>query len=148
MDWDYKLNGKWYEVELENGKKYRIDKNKVDNDMTTLELSEFEVIEMWLEDNDILVNEEVEELTQKAKANGSAKVSAKSTEPKKKTQKERVRKENPTKEKLISELAKFITENELATDVIVENVGKIITFKVGDTDFKLDLIQKRKPKEK
>lgn len=145
MDWDYTKEKDWYYITLENGKKYRVKESEIDQAQKSLDISVFEAIEMWLEDRDILVNDTVEELSQKAKENG-VKVGAKSQEPKKKTQKERVRKDNPTKEKIIAELAKFITDSELATDVNVENVGKIITFKVGDTDFKLDLVQKRKPK--
>ena len=34
----------------------------------------------------------------------------------------------------------------IATNINIENAGKIITFTVGDNDFKLDLTQKRKPK--
>ena len=65
-------------------------------------------------------------------------------EPTKKTQKERVKKENPTKEMIIQEIAKILPN--FATDVNIENAGKIITFTVGNDNFKLDLTQKRKPK--
>ena len=65
-------------------------------------------------------------------------------EPTKKTQKERVKKENPTKEMIIQEIAKILPN--FATDVNIENAGKIITFTVGNDNFKIDLTQKRKPK--
>lgn len=146
MDWDYEQKDNWYYISLENGKKYKVGQDYVDKSQKELDISEFEALEMWLDDNDILVNDEIENLTQKAKENGSTKINAKSQEPKKKTQKERVRKENPTKENLIREIANFLQEKELATNVNIENVGKIITFEIGEEHYKIDLIQKRKPK--
>lgn len=91
-------------------------------------------------------NEEQQELCNQAKENKSNKVvNAKSRkEPTKKTQKERVKKENPTKGMIIQEIAKILPN--FATDINIENAGKIITFTVGNDNFKLDLTQKRKPK--
>lgn len=149
MDWDYKENGKYFDIDLENGKKYRVDAKWVANTQKELDISEFEAIEMWLEDNEILdLSDEQQELIDKAKENKSNKIiDAKSTKPKKKTQKERVRKENPTKENLIKEISNFLQEKGLATNVIVENPTKIITFTIENDDFKLDLVQKRKKKQ-
>ena len=91
-------------------------------------------------------NEEQQDLCNQAKENKSNKViNAKvEKEPTKKTQKERTRKENPTKEMIIQEIAKILPN--FATDVNIENAGKIITFTVGNDNFKIDLTQKRKPK--
>ena len=61
-----------------------------------------------------------------------------------KTQRERVKKENPTKEKIIAEIAKLLAE--FAENVTVVNDSKIIEFSMGDKEFKLDLTQKRKKK--
>ena len=61
-----------------------------------------------------------------------------------KTQRERVKKENPTKEKIIAEIAKLLVE--FAENVTVVNDSKIIEFSMGDEEFKLDLTQKRKKK--
>ena len=61
-----------------------------------------------------------------------------------KTQRERVKKENPTKEKIIAEIAKLLVE--FAENVTVVNDSKIIEFSMGDKEFKLDLTQKRKKK--
>ena len=74
-----------------------------------------------------------------------AEVAAKNEKAPKKTQKERTRKENPVKEMVIAEIAKVLPN--FATDVVVENAGKLITFKIGDEEFKLDLVQKRKAKK-
>ena len=57
-----------------------------------------------------------------------------------------MRKEDTTKENIIKALAERL--EELATEVKIENVGKLITFKRGEDSFKRDLIRQRKPKAK
>ncbi len=142
---DYKINGSVINITLDNEKIVKVSTEWVNRSMKALNTDIEDVLLMWLEDNEYLNNEEQSELDQKAKQNKSNKVvKAKSNEPKKKTQKERVRKENPVKEKVIAEIAKILPE--FATNINVENVGKIITFSIGNSDFKLDLTQKRKKK--
>lgn len=60
----------------------------------------------------------------------------------------RKRKENPTKASIISELAKFLTENSenACENVEITNKERMIAFKVGDNLYELTLVQKRKPK--
>ena len=101
-----------------------------------------DVLLMWLEDNDYLENEELEELDKKAKANKPKQVVKSSTERKKVV---RERKPNPTKENIIKVVANAL--QDIATDINIENVGKIITFKVDNKEFKLDLIEKRVKKD-
>ena len=60
-----------------------------------------------------------------------------------KSQRERVRKDDPTKEGIIAALAAFLP-NVNATDIQVVNIGKLITFKVGEDTYKLDLVRQRK----
>lgn len=55
------------------------------------------------------------------------------------------RKENITKGNLIAELAKFL-EN-LAENVEITNKERQIAFKIGEDNFELTLVQKRKPKK-
>ena len=57
----------------------------------------------------------------------------------------RNRKENPTKATIIAEINQFLTENGY-DKVVVTNKERQIAFSVGDTDFELTLVQKRKPK--
>lgn len=140
---DFKENGKVIEITLENGKTVKVATDWVKKTIDILGTDIEDVLLMWLEDNDYLVNEEQEELDKEAK--GKVKLVAKSEQPKKKTQKERVRKENPTKEMVIKEIAELLPK--FATNVNVENAGKIITFSIGNDDFKLDLVQKRKKKD-
>jgi len=62
---------------------------------------------------------------------------------------QRERKKNPTKGAIIAELAKFLTEqSENATEnVNITNAERQIAFTIGDNDFELTLVQKRKPKK-
>ena len=82
----------------------------------------------------------------KNQAKGIVKVGAKAEKSKKKTQKERVLKENPTKELIISKIAEVLSELPGISALNIENKAKLITFSLNNEDFKLDLVQKRKPK--
>jgi hypothetical protein len=141
---DYKELDKVYEITLENGKVVKVDKKWAQISMENLQTDLEDVLLMYLEDNDYITNEDQEELDQNAKAN--VKVIAKSEKPKKKTQRERVVKENPTKELIITKLASALNEIDNILNVNVENKAKLITFSLNNEDFKLDLVQKRKEK--
>ena len=143
---DYIVKEKWVEITLENGKSIKVDRKWVDKSMKNLDTDIEDVLLMYLEDNDILVNEEQEELDKNAK--GKVKLVATNEEKaKKKTPKERVQKENPTKELIIKTIAKAL--ETLETDnIVIENKTKIITFSMNNEQFKVDLIQKRKEKVK
>ena len=141
---DFKVNGMVVEVELENGKTIKIDKKWVENSMVQLETDMEDVVLMYLEDNDYLVNDDQAELDLYAKEN-KVKVNA-GDKAKKKTPRERVQKENPTKELIISTIAKAL-ENLNVQDLNIENKGKLITFSMNNEEFKVDLVQKRKKKE-
>ena len=59
------------------------------------------------------------------------------------------RKENPIKQQIIEEIFKFITENADfgAESVEILNKERQIAFKVGENDYELTLVQKRKAKK-
>jgi hypothetical protein len=61
----------------------------------------------------------------------------------------RERKANPTKGGIIAELHKFLAEmSEFATESVeITNKERQIAFKIGEDDFELTLVQKRKPKK-
>lgn len=59
---------------------------------------------------------------------------------------ERKRKENPTKATIISEIAKYLTENGYDS-VEITNKERQIALKVGENAFELTLVQKRQPKK-
>lgn len=132
-------------VKVKN-KEVKIPDEEIKNLMDKLELTEQEAIQTWLEDEGYEVNEEVERLTAKAKANGTARVNARANVENKKTTRER--KANPVKEEIIQILANALknSQNLPINAIKTENIGKIITFKVENREFKLDLIEKRQKK--
>ena len=94
---EYVVKGNAIEVTLDNGKVVKVAAKYIQRMVDNLEIDEEEAILTWLEDEEYLTNDEQEELTEQAKANKSVKViEAKAEKPEKKTQKERVRKENQT----------------------------------------------------
>lgn len=141
---EYKENGSVIEMTLDNEKIVKVSTKYIYNMIENLNIDMEDALLTWLEDEGYLDNEEQLELCELAKENKSNKIVGAKTTEKKKTQKERVKKENPTKEMIIAEIAKILPN--FATNIIVENTGKIITFSIGNDDFKLDLVQKRKKK--
>lgn len=139
---DYKLNGKLYELTLENGKVVKVDKTWVENTMKALDTDLEDTLLTWLEDNDYLVNEELEELDAQAKINKPKNVVKSTTERKKVV---RERKPNETKRDIINILHSAITEN-LDPSATVENIEKIIVFHVNNQEFKVNLTQTRQKK--
>jgi len=131
-----------------NGKTIRIPDKEIEQSMKCLEISKDEAIQMWLEDEGYLENEEQEALEKKAKENRITATihQAKTTEVKKKTQKERVQKEDPTKEKIVAECAETI--RKLCGNAEITNKTKLIAFELDGEKYELNLIRKRKPKEK
>ena len=132
-------------VKVKN-KEVKVPDEEIKNLMDKLELTEQEAIQTWLEDEGYEVNEEVERLTAKAKANGTARINARANVENKKTTRER--KANPIKEEIIQILANALknSQNLPINAIKIENIGKIITFKVENREFKLDLIEKRQKK--
>ena len=58
----------------------------------------------------------------------------------------RERKADTTKEGVIEQIAQFLTENGYA-NVEITNKSKLIAFQIGDDNYELNLIRKRKPKK-
>lgn len=123
-------------------KDINISDKEIDKLVDTLGISVEEAIQIWLEDNDYEVNEEVERLTKQAKDNkitatihGAQKV---------RTKREVVRKEDPDKEWLIQQLAD--TLGKLGISYEVTNIGKIIEFEYNNNNYKIDLVKRRPAK--
>lgn len=138
---NYIINGNVIEITLKSGKVVKVDKNWADQTMKTLDLNLDETLQMFLEDNDYLLNEEQEALDKKAK--GVIKLHA--GDKTKRKPREKVQKENPTKELIIAEIAKSLQALGVQ-DLKIENKAKLITFNYANESFKVDLVQKRKPK--
>ena len=60
------------------------------------------------------------------------------------------RKKNPTKASIIAELARFLEERSenACENIEILNKEKLISFKIGENTYEIDLKQKRKPKTK
>ena len=128
-----------------DGKEIRIPDEEIKRYVETMHITEEEAIQIYLEDEGYLENEEQEALCAKAKENRvTAHLGARQNVENKKT--ERERKANPVKENLIAEFAKALEAMSAAYDIKIENIAKIITFKVDGREFKLDLIEKRQKK--
>lgn len=134
----YKLNEK-KEVRIPDGDIQRLEE--------TMKLSREEAVQLWLEDEGYLINEEQEALCKKAKENKSHKFPRERERkaPIVLKNKEKVVKPNPTKEMVIAEIAKILPA--FAENVKIENKAKLITFTIGEEEYKIDLIQKRKKKD-
>lgn len=127
------------------GKVINIPNTELNKLQGLLRISRSEAINVWLSDNDYIEVAEIEELTAKAKEN---KVSHNArVEYKPKTQRERVVKADPTKEGIISAIAEMLPTLN-AENVVIANKGKLITFTIGEENYKLDLIRQRPPKTK
>ena len=133
---------------LPNGKTIQISDKEIENYMKTLELSQIEAIELWLTDHDYEVNEEQEELDEKAKA-VKIQHDAASTETRKKPEKPRTVKVSDEKKELFSTiLQNLIRCNGVEYEnikVLTEN--KLIEVKIGEKTFKVDVIECRNKKK-
>lgn len=131
---------------LTTGRNVRIPDEEINKFVANHGITKDEAIQMWLEDEGYLENEEQEALCQKAKENRITATihEASAKDPKKKTQRERVKKEDPTKEMIVAEIAKMLPQ--FAENVKIENAGKLITFSIGADNFKIDLIRTRNKK--
>ena len=113
---------------------------EIEKAMQALEISKQEAIEMWLDDNDYTVNEEVETLTKKAKENRRYE---KSDKPRKQTTRER--KVDEEKKKLLTGF-KIYAEGAGATVTNVKNEAEF-SFTLGENSYTVKLV-KHRPKEK
>lgn len=127
-----------------NNKEVNIPNEVIENYVNKLEVSQEEAIQIYLEDEGILINEEQEALVKKGKETRITATihQAKGSDNRKK--REVVRKEDPVKENIINAVASFLETLDGVAALKIENVGKIITFSVGNDEFKLDLIKRRK----
>ena len=140
---DYVVKGKVVEITLENGKVVKAMTEYLQRMMDNLGLDMEDAVLTWLEDEEYLINDEQEELVNATK---NYKLNIKAGEGKERKKKEVVKKENPVKKATIDHLAKALQELDNVSDITIENETKLITFKVGDREFKLDLIEKRQKK--
>ena len=147
---DFIRDGKVINITLEDGREAKVSAKFIDTMMENLDIDEEDAILTWLEDEEYIINEDQQELNDKAKDNkvlaslhrvkGDIKKKNETATPK------RTVKENPTKEMIIAEMAKAVAALDGVSDLVIENKGKIITFSLNGENYKIDLVQKRKAK--
>lgn len=144
---NYEIKGNLIEITLDNDKKAKVSKVYIDRCVEKLNIDMEDAILTWLEDEGYMENPDQKELCDLAKENKSNKIiGAKNENVVKKTPKERTQKAQPEKEYIIGIIAEFLEDITDIKNLSIENKAKIITFTYKDSDYKLDLTQKRKPK--
>lgn len=115
-----------------------------------LGLADDEIAEVLADDKKVDRGAKLWELTDEQKKVAKA-MTVSDTKTKKaptvyKFEKKTNRKENTTKSAIIAEIANFL--NEKGYDLVeITNKERQIAFKVGENDYELTLVQKRKPKK-
>lgn len=126
-----------------DGKIIIIPDKELDKLMSSLELTRQDAIDLWLSDNGYEDNEEQEELDEKA-----SKVKILKDISQKKSKKERkpvIKAVSDEKKALFNEISGFLKRvYGINTEIVTEN--KLITVRIGDKTFKIDVIEQRKPK--
>lgn len=125
-----------------NNRNISIPDSEIEIAIKNLGISKNEAIRMYLEDNGYMENEEVKQLTKKAKENKAVQHKAKAEKGEKKEVK-RERKPDEEKEGLIQLLFNALKDY----NPIITNKTKIIEFSVKENEYKVDLIKKRKEKK-
>lgn len=117
--------------------------------MKALDISREEAIEVLQDDDDIEHGKPKDFDLSEEKKKVAQKYTKSTTHKKSENGVKRERKPNEQKGALIQALYNFFTEKcELSVEnVEIVNKEKLITFKLGDENYKLDLIQTRKPKK-
>ena len=128
---------------MKNGKErtITIPDSEIQRSMKAYDLTKDEAIQMWLEDNEYLVNEEQEKLIKETK--GQGKVYA--TTGKERKKRTVVKKVDEDKQTLIKFLNDLLLQR--VEDLTVVNDQKLLEFNYNGNHYKLDLIKQRKRKE-
>lgn len=131
---------------LENGKVINIPDSEIKAHMKNLDLTEDEAIQLYLEDEGYLDNEELEELDSKAKKVKIQHGASTTEKTEKKEKKPRTVKISDEKQGLFDNIYHFLVETYGGSvDILKEN--KLLTLKIGEKTFKVDLIEQRPPKK-
>ena len=126
------------------------DRELVKHHMKVLDIPESEAIQLVMDDKAVDKGEKLFELSAEQK-----KVAKKyaGTGTKKRTvykfDTAKKKKENPVKQKIITEIERFLNENSeiCAENVQIVNAERQIFFQIGENDYELTLVQKRKAKK-
>ena len=100
------------------GKKFNIPDDYLSKQMQNLGVSKMEAVQLWLEDNGVEKNEELETLDQEAK---KTKIQHGAGD-KKRTGATRERKPNLEKQNIIAALASILADDNFPNGLIIENI--------------------------
>lgn len=126
------------------------DMELVKHHMKTLDIPEAEAIQLVMDDKAVDKGEKLFELSAEQKkvakkyaATGTKKRTVYKFDTTKK------KKENPVKQKIITEIERFLNENSeiCVENVQITNAERQIFFQIGENDYELTLVQKRKAKK-
>lgn len=130
---------------LENGKVINIPDSEIKAHMKNLDLTEDEAIQLYLEDEGYLDNEELEELDSKAKKVKIQHGASATEKTEKKEKKPRTVKISDEKQGLFYNIYHFLLDTyDGSVEIVKEN--KLLTLKIGEKTFKVDLIEQRPKK--
>ena len=129
---------------LDNGKNVNIPDAEIEKSMRLLEISREDAVDLWLEDHNYQINEEQEELDAAA---SKVKINLGNGAEDKKTRKGTPRTVKVSNEK--KDLFQIILENlkENYENVTVLNENKLLSVKINEKSFKINITEDRKPKK-
>ena len=128
---------------MNNGKTINIPDKEIEKLMSSLDLSRQDAIDLWLCDNNLEEDEEQAELDEKAK---KVKIDRDIVVQKpKKERKTPERKVSDEKKELFSEILSNL-EDVYKENVQILNENKLISIKIGEKTFKIDIIEQRTKK--
>ena len=133
--------------ELENGKVVNIPDKEIEHLMKSLDLTQADAVDLWLEDNDFQENEEQNALDEKAKKVKIQHSASAVDKTEKKDRKPREIKVSNEKQLLFDNIYHNLVEIYGGNVEIVKE-NKLLTVKIGAKTFKIDLIEQRPPKNK
>ena len=131
---------------LDSGKVVNIPDKEIEKSMKLLDLSKEEAIQLWLEDNDYEINEELEELDSKAKKVKIQHGASAIDKSEHKEKKPRVVKISDEKQALFGEIYLHLKEI-FGDNVEIVKENKLLTVTQGSKVFKIDIIEQRPPKK-
>lgn len=129
-----------------NGKVINVPDTEVEKIAKGLGISKLEAMQVWLEDAEVELNEEQEQLDQKAK---NAKIDRQvGQKPRKKSEKPRTVKVSDTKQDLFAYIKTAIEGYCLnhGGNCAVLKENKLISVEIDGKTLKIDLIEQRQPK--
>ena len=132
------------QYKTDTGKVVNIPDKDIEKNMRLLDIDKEEAIHVWLVDHDLEEDEELEELDAKA---SKVKIdhNAGDTKARKKSNTPRVVKVSDAKKELFTQVF-LILQSFYANNATILKENKLISVKIGDKTFKIDIIEQRPPK--